>query len=118
VGLVQGLAVFPGISRSGSTIAAALFLGLEASEAFRLSFLMSVPAILGASLLEGIKVLRNPLLVLPEGWVWAVLAAFALGCLSLAFLRRLVLSGRWAYFGIYCFLLGVAVIVVAITGNF
>jgi undecaprenyl-diphosphatase len=118
VGLVQGLAVFPGISRSGSTIAAALFLGLEASEAFRLSFLMSVPAILGASLLEGVKVLRNPLLVLPEGWVWAVLAAFALGCLSLAFLRRLVLSGRWAYFGIYCFLLGVAVIVVAITGNF
>ncbi|MDR1378307.1 MAG: undecaprenyl-diphosphate phosphatase [Synergistaceae bacterium] len=118
VGLVQGLAVFPGISRSGSTIAVALFLGLGASEAFRLSFLMSIPVILGASLLEGVKILRDPLLSLPEGWVWAVIAAFALGCLSLAFLRRLVLSGRWAYFGIYCFLLGVMAIVTAITGNF
>ncbi|MDR2137837.1 MAG: undecaprenyl-diphosphate phosphatase [Synergistaceae bacterium] len=118
VGLAQGLAVFPGVSRSGATIVAALFLGLSASEAFRLSFLMSIPAILGASLLEGLKILRDPLWALPEGWVLAVLAAFALGCLSLAFLRRLVLSGRWAYFGIYCFLLGVAAIVSAITANF
>jgi undecaprenyl-diphosphatase len=118
VGLAQGLAVFPGVSRSGATIAAALFLGLNASEAFRLSFLMSIPAILGASLLEGVKILREPFVVLPEGWVPAIIAAFVLGGLSLAFLRRLVLSGRWAYFGIYCFLLGVGVIVSAITTNF
>jgi undecaprenyl-diphosphatase len=118
VGLAQGLAVFPGVSRSGTTIAAALFLGLAASDAFRLSFLMSIPVIVGASLLEGVKLLRDPLWVLPEGWIGAVFAAFALGCLSLAFLRRLVLSGRWAYFGIYCFLLGVTVVVVSITGNF
>ena len=59
VGLVQGLAVFPGVSRSGATLAAALFMGLAAPEAFRLSFLLSVPAILGATLLEVPGLLRG-----------------------------------------------------------
>jgi undecaprenyl-diphosphatase len=110
VGLIQGLAAFPGVSRSGSTIAAALFMGLAAPEAFRLSFLLSVPAILGAMLLEVPGLLRGAS-VLPGGWFPAMLAAFALGYLSLTLLRRLVLSGRWAYFGIYCFFLGLVAIV-------
>ena len=105
VGLVQGIAVLPGISRSGSTIVAGLVLGLAASEAFRFSFLMSIPAIAGASLLEFLKALRGPL-VLPPGWMLSAVAAFLLGWLALATLRRLVISGRWAYFGIYCFVLG------------
>lgn len=105
VGFVQGLAVLPGISRSGSTIVAGLFLGLAVSEAFRFSFLMSIPAILGASFLEFLKVLRGPF-VLPPGWLPAAAVAFVLGWIALATLRRLVLSGRWAYFGIYCFFLG------------
>ncbi|MDR3265062.1 MAG: undecaprenyl-diphosphate phosphatase, partial [Synergistaceae bacterium] len=106
VGFVQGLAVFPGVSRSGSTIMAGLLLGLTAPEAFRLSFLMSISAIAGASLLESRNLLRGSV-VLPSGWLFGVAIAFALGWFSLALLRRLVLSGRWAYFGIYCFLLGV-----------
>ena len=118
VGLAQGVAVFPGISRSGATIAAALFMGLAAPEAFRLSFLMSVPAILGASLLDGMKILRESNLFLPVGWLPAAVAAFFLGWLSLAFLRRLVLSGKWAYFGIYCFLLGLAAIVSQVAMSF
>ncbi|MDR2527961.1 MAG: undecaprenyl-diphosphate phosphatase [Synergistaceae bacterium] len=115
VGLAQGLAVFPGVSRSGATIAAALFMGLPAAEAFRFSFLMSVPAILGASLLEGLEFPRAPL---PMGWPWAALLAFALGCCSLSLLRRLVLSGRWAYFGLYCFLLGLVAVVSGIMTAF
>jgi undecaprenyl-diphosphatase len=118
VGLIQGLAVFPGVSRSGSTIAAALFMGLAAPEAFRLSFLMSVPAILGANRLEGIEILRSPTgASMPEGWLLAGLVAFILGWSSLAFLRRLVLSGRWAYFGVYCFFWGVAAVVFSIRVN-
>ena len=109
-GLFQGVAVFPGISRSGATIAAALFMGLSASEAFRLSFLMSVPAILGATLLETRHVLRAPAPAMPDGWVVAVFAAFLIGYLALSSLRRLVLSGRWAYFGVYCFFLGLAAV--------
>ena len=110
VGLAQGAAVFPGISRSGTTIAAALFVGLSASEAFRLSFLMSVPAILGASLLEARHVLRDSAFTMPDGWILAAAAAFCVGYLALIFLRRLVLSGKWAYFGVYCFFLGLAAV--------
>lgn len=112
VGLAQGLAVFPGVSRSGATIAAGLFLGLAVAEAFRFSFLISIPAILGASLLEAMKLRKSGgLSSLPEGWVWAALAAFVLGWLALIMLRRLVLSGRWVYFGLYCLILGIFVIV-------
>ncbi|MDR2176000.1 MAG: undecaprenyl-diphosphate phosphatase [Synergistaceae bacterium] len=117
VGLVQGLAVFPGVSRSGSTIAAALFMGLSAPEAFRLSFLLSVPAVLGAALLEVPGLLRGSS-VLPGGWVPAVFAAFLLGYLSLTLLRRLVLSGRWAYFSVYCFFLGLAAVVSEAAAHF
>ena len=111
VGLFQGVAVFPGISRSGATIAAALFMGLSASEAFRLSFLMSVPAIFGATLLETRHVLRGHALAMPDGWIAAAFAAFLVGYLALLFLRRLVLSGKWAYFGVYCFFLGLITLV-------
>jgi undecaprenyl-diphosphatase len=118
VGLIQGIAVFPGISRSGSTIAAALFLGLAAPEAFRLSFLMSVPAILGATILEALQVLNDPALTLPNGWILSAAAAFLVGYLALAFLRRLVLSGRWAYFGVYCFFLGSAAVLSDVVTRF
>jgi undecaprenyl-diphosphatase len=117
VGLVQGLAVFPGVSRSGTTIAAALFMGLAASEAFRFSFLLSVPAILGAALLE-VPGLLDGSSILPGGWLIAVFVAFLLGYLSLALLRRLVVSGRWAYFGVYCFFLGLAAIISEVAANF
>ncbi|MDR1731829.1 MAG: undecaprenyl-diphosphate phosphatase [Synergistaceae bacterium] len=110
VGLGQGIAVFPGLSRSGVTIMAALALGLAAPEAFRLSFLMSIPSILGASLLEFRDLLRSPA-ALPDGWPAGAVAAFLLGYLALGVMRRMVLSGRWAYFGIYCFLLGIFVVV-------
>jgi undecaprenyl-diphosphatase len=117
VGLVQGIAVFPGVSRSGTTIAAALFMGLAAPEAFRLSFLLSVPAVLGAAILE-VPGLLDGSSALPGGWVPAVFVAFLLGYFALTLLRRLVLSGRWAYFGIYCFFLGLAAIVSEAAGNF
>jgi len=118
VGLIQGLAVFPGISRSGSTIAAALFMGMSAPNAFRLSFLMAVPAIVGASILELAEVMRNPAFTLPDGWIIAAGAAFLVGYLALALLRRLVLSGKWAYFGVYCFFLGMIAVVSGIVTRF
>jgi undecaprenyl-diphosphatase len=108
VGVAQGLAVFPGISRSGATIMAALAMGIAAPDAFRFSFLMSVPAITGATLIESLKITSPDL---PDGWLIGAAAAFFLGILSLTLLRRLVLSGRWAYFGFYCFLLGIFTIV-------
>ena len=108
VGIAQGVAVLPGVSRSGMTIAAGLLMGLGVNEAFRFSFLISVPAVLGASLLEALKVVKSPDAVfLPSGYMWAVLAAFVLGFLALGLMRRLVLAGKWAYFGFYCMIVGI-----------
>lgn len=107
VGFAQGVAVMPGISRSGMSIAMGLFMGLGISEAFRFSFLISIPAILGATLLECVKVLKGGEVVfLPEGWMWGAVVAFVLGMASLKFMKGLVDAGKWAYFGVYCLLIG------------
>ncbi len=92
VGIVQGIAVLPGISRSGSTIVAGMKTGLSAPSAFRFSFLLSLPAIFGATLLEMKDLLQVPdwSSTLPSGWAAGTAAAFFSGLVSLAVLRRLV----------------------------
>ena len=79
VGIAQGLAVFPGISRSGLTLLAGILCGLSAAEAFRFSFLLSLPAVSGAALLE----LRHFDGALPAGWAAAMALAFLFGVVSL-----------------------------------
>lgn len=104
IGLVQGIAVLPGISRSGSTIVAGMKTGLTASAAFRFSFLLSVPAILGATLLEVRELLKIPdwAGALPPGWVWGMATAFLSGLVVLRIFRSLVVRGKWRPFVIYC----------------
>jgi len=104
VGLAQGIAVMPGISRSGSTIVAALVAGTRREEAFRFSFLLSLPAIMGATALEGLKALHEGV-VLPEGWVFGCASAFLCGLVSLHFMRKVVIFGKWKYFSLYCLLI-------------
>lgn len=100
LGLVQGIAVLPGISRSGSTIAVALLLGVQREQAARFSFLMSIPAIVGASMLE----LGDPTLwsnLNPMPLIAGGLTAMAVGYLALSLLVRLVLKGQFASFHWY-----------------
>ena len=108
VGLVQGIAVLPGISRSGSTIVAGMKTGLSAQSAFRFSFLLSLPAIFGATLLEMKDLLKIPgwSSTLPAGWAWGTVAAFLSGLVSLIVLRRLVARVKWRPFAVYCAALG------------
>ena len=111
VGIAQGIAVLPGVSRSGMTIMAGLLMGLGVSEAFRFSFLISVPAVLGASLLEALKLWKSgETLLLPDGTLWACIAAFVFGFIALTTMRKLILSGKWGYFSLYCFIVGVSAI--------
>ena len=115
VGFAQGIAVLPGVSRSGMSIAMGLFMGLSISEAFRFSFLISIPAVLGATLLELLSWLKgNEAVFLPDGWIWAAAAAFVLGLASLKFMKGLVDAGKWAYFGLYCLIIGAAAILFAL----
>ena len=111
IGLVQGMATLPGISRSGSTIATALFFGIDKDEAFKFSFLLSIPAVCGACLLEYFDLgTEEFFLSLPDGWYLGALVAFFVGYLSLALLKKMIIEAKWHYFGIYCFIVGVVAI--------
>lgn len=104
VGLAQGLAIAPGISRSGSTIAVALLLGFQREWAGRFSFLLFVPAVLGAVTLEllHLNTVPNPL----GPVLWGTAAATVVGYLALRFLLAVVRHGRFHVFAPYCWALG------------
>ena len=109
IGLAQGVAVIPGISRSGVTIVSGLKTGFPPAEAFRFSFLLSLPAILGANLLEFLDVWKSGGSLsasMPAGWGAGVLAAFVSGFFALALLRKIVTLGRWKVFSVYCAVIG------------
>lgn len=109
IGLVQGFSVIPGISRSGSTIVAGLFLGLDRELAAKYSFLMSIPAIVGAAILslKDVESLSNiSLEVLLPG----ILVSCITGYLALSFLVFIVKKGRLYAFAPYCWLAGLAAI--------
>ncbi|MFP4445505.1 MAG: undecaprenyl-diphosphate phosphatase, partial [Desulfosudaceae bacterium] len=106
VGCAQGLAVTPGISRSGATIAVALLLGLKSAQAARLSFILSIPAILGAELLSAGEILNgNGRELLLPSLIGAV-TAFGVGYLALRLLLRILQGGRLHLFAPYCLAAG------------
>lgn len=111
IGLIQGMAVLPGLSRSGSTIALALFMGGSRERAARFSFLLSIPAIVGASLLAILDISST---VLPPWWVILSGTAMAAvtGYLALRFLVYIVGRGKLHVFAPYCLVVGVAALVV------
>lgn len=100
IGLVQGFAIIPGISRSGSTIAAALLLGLDRELAARFSFLLSVPAILGALVLK-LRDLEAGIAVSGTALGVGFAAALVTGFLALVALLPLVRRGQLHWFALY-----------------
>ena len=104
IGILQGLALVPGLSRSGLTIGGALLLGWRRKEAAQFSFLLSIPAIMGATLfqLKNIETASQPWYHLLAG----VLMAAVFGFLALTFLVRLINRGKFSSFSYYCFLAG------------
>lgn len=105
IGLAQGVSLIPGISRSGSTIIAGMFCGIEKKDAARFSFLLSIPAIIGANILElsrGIENWQMDLISYASGFA----AAAFVGYLSIAVLLKLIEKGNFFLFGFYCFAIG------------
>lgn len=108
VGTAQGLAIVPGLSRSGLTIAAALAAGLEPDAAARFSFLLSVPAILGAAAVDALDVLRSGGLTIPAPpLVVGTLTATLVGVASVRWMLGLVRQGRLQPFAYYCWAAGI-----------
>lgn len=106
VGLAQGLSVFPGLSRSGTTIAAGLFCGLGRERAGRFAFLVGIPAILGANLMEAREVAQLSVGFSPL--MWATLVAFAASMLAIHWTLLAVRRLKLRWFSLYY--LAVAVI--------
>jgi len=108
VGAAQALALLPGISRSGSTISAGLLRGFQRAEAARLSFLMSIPVMIGAGLV-GLKDLADlspgPELLLPVAI--GFLTAAVVGYLTIRWLLAYLAGHRLTVFAAYCFIVGI-----------
>lgn len=102
IGVVQGVAVLPGISRSGSTIAAAMALGVPASDAFRFSFLCSIPAVGGATLLLFKDVYEGQLVAAQGPLAAGVVASFLVGYACLRLLEDQLLRGSFRLWAVYC----------------
>jgi len=107
VGLAQGVAIVPGISRSGSTVSAALLLGMDREDAGRYSFLIAIPAIAGAFVLEAKGVGSLPRASLGP-YLAGMAAAFLVGLASIKVFLSAITSKRLTWFAYYCW--GVALV--------
>ena len=112
IGLAQAIAVIPGVSRSGSTISAALLLGVNKEKAARFSFLMVLVPIIGANMLGGLQgdfagESSPGLFVLAVGFV----AAFIAGLLACTWMINIVKRGKLIWFAVYCTVIGLSAII-------
>ena len=112
IGISQGCAITPGISRSGTTISLALFLGIPAKTAAEYSFLLSIPAILGAVALKirDVGDTTIPLYIVGAG----MLAAFIVGYIALRLLLVVLNRGKFSLFSYYCIALGLVSLLIAL----
>lgn len=112
IGVAQAIAILPGISRSGATIATSVLLGVDRAKAARFSFLMVVPLILGKiakDILGGdISMQMDNIGVLSAGFA----AAFVFGIIACTWMITLVKKSKLSYFAVYCFVVGIASILI------
>jgi undecaprenyl-diphosphatase len=110
IGVCQGIAVIPGISRSGATISAGLFAGLDRKTAAKFSFLLSIPAIVGAELLHLIKSTDQAIMI-TKATLFGTLASFITGYFALVILLKIINNGKLHFFAPYCTIAGFSVII-------
>lgn len=118
IGVVQALAILPGISRSGSTISAALVLGVDKEKATRFSFIMVLLPIIGATLLMVKNYSETPALsggISTLALLLGFLAAFLSGMFACTWMIKIVKKGKLIYFAYYCFLIGLISIIIGLT---
>ena len=110
MGVFQGLAIFPGVSRSGSTITSALVQGVRRKESAEFSFLMSIPAICGSLIFEFFDVgkasFNVPFAVLVAGFVFSAVS----GYIAIKFMLKVIKKAKFFWFGIYLTLLSIVLI--------
>ncbi len=120
IGLAQACAVMPGLSRSGSTIATGLLLGVDKAKLAQFSFIMVIPPILGELLLDGMKMVEETTSGVSEISLTALivgfLSAFVSGCIACKWMINIVKKGKLVYFAIYCAIAGIATLLLSLVG--
>ncbi len=121
IGIAQALAVLPGLSRSGSTIATGLLLGNKKERLAQFSFLMVIPPILGEALLDTkdmmeVGVSQAMAGISPVALAIGFLAAFISGCLACKWMINIVKKGKLIWFALYCAIVGAAAIIIPLLG--
>jgi len=110
IGLAQAVAIIPGISRSGMTISCALLLGMSPKHAAKFSFLLAIPVISGAGLLMATDIETGFNLGLSTSLA-GLITSFCIGIISLKWLLGWLEDGKFHYFGVYCFFIGIFTVV-------
>jgi undecaprenyl-diphosphatase len=108
IGLAQAFALFPGISRSGSTIVTARHLKIPTDKAAEFSFFMAIPALAGAVILKLPEIMKNDLDCSAIALIAGMVTSCLVGLAAIGILMRLIKKGHFWYFGIYCLIIGVA----------
>ncbi len=111
IGFVQGLSILPGISRSGATISTALILGIDREVAGRYSFLLSIPAIVGATVMGFESGLLEKSSASPIALIGGTLSAAVVGYLALIVLLKIIKHGRFYTFSPYCWIVGILTLI-------
>lgn len=114
IGLFQGVATLPGISRSGSTLTAGILCGIRKQEAMEFSFVLGIPAILGASLLEVKDALEEEVTVAMGPLLVGMVVAALVGLAAIGLLKLVLKKNRLNVFAMYCFVLGIVSTSIAI----
>jgi len=118
IGTAQGIAIIPGISRSGLTIAVAFLLGTKHEKAFKFSFLLSVPAIIGAL---GLTLYEQHVALAFAGIGWTeiligVAVSMVIGYFAVNLLRKIIANKKFYFFAFYCWLLSIVLIALSLSG--
>ncbi len=108
IGIMQGLAIIPGISRSGATIGSGILMGVDRKKVARFSFLLATPAIIGATIFEFSSIGQLEIVPTLAGSV----VSFIVGYFSLKTLLKLITQNKFWMFSIYCWILGMTLVLI------
>ncbi len=111
IGLSQGIAILPGISRSGTTISCGVILGWGSEFAAEYSFLASIPAILGANILKGINTAELTNSNIAINYIIGMIVSSVVGYFSLKLLWKLLVQRNWLPFAYYCWIVGIVMFI-------
>lgn len=111
MGIFQGLAMLPGISRSGSTITSAIVCGVKRTEAAEFSFLLSIPIIIGSAIFECLKINSQPFSLNLSCIAIGFFSALITGIISIKFMLKVIKNSKYHYFAIYLLVLSLFLII-------